>query len=240
MYIESFGFLREGVTWAGPGGSVRLRFAFTAVVGDMPFQGHLFKFRRHFTANNICPWCMCHKDHAGDVRDNAAWLPGIDTAPLPWDPDTPPQICTVPGLERPFASKPDIFHIGHLGVCRDLYLGIIICLAVVFKHFGCQRGMMSLNARLASAYDLFKLHCNLCGASPFAKSWSRDNFHFAAGSYPDCSFKASDSYLILKWLEDYLSARPWADPDGVLGMMLSAVVGVNEFYRACLQSEQCT
>ena len=201
----------------------------------MPFQGHLFRLTRHFTSKDICPWCLCNKDQAGDVSENPIWLPTLGVS-VPWDVTSPPEISSIPGLGRPEASRPDIFHLGHLGVCRDVFLGCILSLALVFGHFG-GSAARSLDAKLANAYELFKGHCRLLGSTPFAKQWTRENFHFKGPRCPDCSFKASDSRLILKWLEDYLSGPPWADSTGTLGLMLSVVVAINSFYHLCFLAE---
>ena len=221
----------SGIVWTGRGGDIRFRFVFIGVVGDMPFQGHLFRLHRHFTANDICPWCLCTKDEAGDVSAEPVWLSTVGSV-LPWDATSPAPITRIPGLAAPVASKPDIFHMGHLGVCRDVFLGCIIALALTFQHFGGSRAR-SLDAKLANAYALFRDFCRLCHSTPFAKQWTRENFHFKGPRYPDCTFKASDSYLILKWLEDYLSGPPWNDSCGTLGLMLRTVAAINGFYHIC-------
>ncbi|CAE7913107.1 unnamed protein product, partial [Symbiodinium necroappetens] len=200
----------------------------------MPFQGHLYKLKRHFTAADICPLCLCKKDDAGEVSQNPSWLPTMGVS-VPWDTSSPPEISIVPGLGRPEAIRPDIFHLGHLGICRDVYLGCIISLAMVFGHFG-GKAVRSLDGKLANAYQLFKSYCHLRHSTPFAKHWTRENFNFKGPRYPDCSFKASDSYLILKWLEDYLSGPPWDDSTGILGLMLSTIVALSSFYHLCYTS----
>lgn len=197
----------------------------------MPFQGHLFALHRHFTAKDICPWCMCTKDQAGDVSDNPCWLNTVG-AELPWDADSPSEITRIFGLDRPVSSRPDIFHLGHLGVCRDVLLGCIIALATVFNHF-IAPDSRSLDAKLEIAYSAFKDYCRLHHSSPFVKQWTRENFHFKGPRYPDCTFKASDSYLILRWLEDYLSGPPWNDSCGTLGLMLDTIAAINKFYHVC-------
>ena len=197
----------------------------------MPFQGHLFALRRHFTCNDICPWCLCTKDQAGDVSTNPSWLNSIGTV-LPWDERSPAAITRIFGLGRPLASRPDVFHIGHLGVCRDVYLGCIIALCTFFNHFTAGGGR-SLDSRLEMAYSHFKDYCRLHQSTPFVKQWNRENFHFKGPRYPDCTFKASDSYLILRWLEDYLSGPPWNDSCGTLGLMLDTIAAINKFYHVC-------
>ena len=171
------------------------------------------------------------------MTDHPSWLCTMGVPP--WPEDEPPPLTAVPGLDQPQSSRPDIFHIGPLGVCRDLYLGGILIL-IHLSHFLSSDGSRALDSKLKSAFKNFKQFCQEIHETPTVKEWTKENFRrTSAGAYPDCSFKASDAHLILKWLENYLNSGPWRDDEGVLELLLTAVGNVNRFYRTCFSKVLC-
>ncbi|CAE7791649.1 unnamed protein product [Symbiodinium sp. CCMP2592] len=206
-----------------------LYFAFVGTVGDLPFQAKVWKQSRNFQSKLCCPFCMATNEDLGDVGDDPAWV--MDEVPPPWSLTS--SMCQIPGMAGVDKARHDIFHLGHLGVARHFYCSVLVLLCQRFGHFPADDGKWSLDLQLAKAYGDFRAFCRLIGATPLVKEFTKANFHAKETGYPDSSFKASDSILIMKFLEYYLNL-PWAfDEDGVLLTMLQAAGWYNDFYRTC-------
>ena len=69
------------------------------------------------------------------------------------------------------------------------------------------------------------------------KEFTSINLHAAHAGFPKPTFKASDSVLIMNFLEGYLD-RPWRlDEEGVQHTMLTAIIEYNAFHRCCWKAE---
>ena len=215
--------------WFGAGVSLSdgrtLHLVFVGTVGDLPFQAKIWKHARHFNRKDCCPWCNVTRDNIGDVGDVPTWW--LEPVVEPWD--APGPIARIPGFGRNLARH-DVFHLGPLGVSRHFYSSTIVLLCQFFMHFQAL-GSRALEARLAVAYAAFKEYCKMNHKSPLVKEFTPENFHYSSSTYPDTSFKAADSQLLMGFLQDYLD-RPWAfDTDGVMDSMLNAATAYNCFYR---------
>ena len=63
----------------------------------------------------------------------------------------------------------------------------------------------SIPERLASAYALFRVFCKERRETPMVKHFSRENLNWESlAKYPECSFKGSDTRLMLGFLIDFL------------------------------------
>ena len=206
-----------------------LYFAFVGTVGDLPFQAKAWKQSRNYLTKLCCPFCLATNEELGDVGDDPAWV--MDEVPPPWPPTS--TMSKIPGMADVEKARHDIFHLGHLGVARHFYCSVLVLLCQRFGHFPAGGARWSLDEQLANAYEEFRAFCKMIGATPLVKEFTKKNLHATETSYPDSSFKASDSILIMKFLEYYLSL-PWAfDDDGVLLTMLQAAGWYNDFYRTC-------
>ena len=206
-----------------------LYFAFVGTVGDLPFQAKAWKQSRNFQSKLCCPFCMATNEDLGDVGDDPAWV--MDEVPPPWPLTS--TMCQIPGMAGVDKARHDIFHLGHLGVARHFYCSVLVLLCQRFRHFPAGGARWSLDEQLANAYEQFRAFCQMIGATPLVKEFTKANFHAKETGYPDSSFKASDSILIMKFLEYHLNL-PWAfDEDAVLLTMLQAAGWYNDFYRTC-------
>ena len=204
-----------------------LYFAFVGAVGDLPFQAKIWKQSRNFQCLSCCPFCLANKDDIADVSDDPSWL--LDEVPMPWLEDS--HVARIPGMGSACMARHDIFHLGHLGISRHFYCSALVVLAQFFGHFGDRS--LALDKKLAAAYQQFKGFCRMVGESPLVKEFTKTNMHAAETEFPDSSFKASDSVLIMKFLEYYLDLPLWFDREGVMQTMLETTASYNAFYRAC-------
>ena len=206
-------------------GTRKLYFVYVGSVGDLPFQAKLFKQERNFQTSSCCPYCLATKQNMSDVSDDPVWL--LDEVPVPWG--AQPHICNIPGMCSPRMPRHDVFHLGHLGVARHFYCSVVVLLAQCFNHFAGPG--LALDRKLANAYTCFRDFCRMVGASPLVKEFTKTNFHAAETGYPDCSFKASDSVLIMEFLLHHMDL-PWEfDAEGVQQTFLEALAHYDAFYR---------
>ncbi|CAE7851871.1 unnamed protein product [Symbiodinium microadriaticum] len=233
--LEAGSLFREGITVDvnGTGTGVRtLYFAYVGCLGDLPFQAKIWKQERNFQCAACCPFCLATRDDLWDVSDQPSWA--SPDVPAPWLEDS--VLATIPGMSAPVMARHDIFHLGHLGVARYFYASTLVLLC---RNFGFWPDSASdtLGSRLANAYDCFRTFCRGVGQTPFVKEFTTTNLHTAQTGFPKCNFKASDSVLILDFLEDYLD-RPWRfDDEGVQHTMLTAIIQYNAFHRCCWKAD---
>ena len=213
-------------------GARTLYFAYVGCLGDLPFQAKIWKQERNFQCTACCPFCLATRDDLWDVSDQPSWaLPDV---PVPWLEDS--VLATIPGMSAPLMARHDIFHLGHLGVARYFYASTLVLLCRNFG-FWSGRGRDVLNSRLANAYDDFRSFCRGVGQTPNVKEFTSTTLHAAQTGFPKCTFKASDSVLIMDFLEDYLD-RPWRlDDEGVQHTMLTAIIHYNAFHRCCWKAD---
>ena len=158
----------------------------------------------------MCPWCLADGDTFPftDVRSAASWRATVDQD-VPWSNESPLAALTRNG-EATFLAK-DLFHIISLGIGRT-FLASAICFLISLGHFIPTDMALgrSIPVRLQEAYNDFKHFCkHVLKMTPMVKHWTRENFAWkdAHKSMPATTFKASDTYLMLSWLVDYLG-RP--------------------------------
>lgn len=89
----------------------------------------------------------------------------------------------------------------------------------------------SIPARLASAYIYFRQHCKRIGEYPMVKHFTRENLGWTSlKSFPECSFKGSDTRLILSFLLDYMGQES-ISLDAVGTEAFIAAKGIDDFLR---------
>ena len=185
---------------------------FISLEGDLPAQAKVFHCKRNFlhVPNPMCPWCLADGDTFPftDVRSAASWRATVDQD-VPWS-NEPPLAALTRNGEATFLAK-DLFHIISLGIGRT-FLASAICFLISLGHFIPTDMALgrSIPVRLQEAYNDFKHFCkHVLKMTPMVKHWTRENFAWkdAHKSMPATTFKASDTYLMLSWLVDYLG-RP--------------------------------
>ena len=185
---------------------------FVSLEGDLPAQAKVFHCKQNFlrVPNPMCPWCSADGETLPytDVRSGASWRATVGQD-VPWSIEPPLAALTRNG-EATFLAK-DLFHIVSLGIGRT-FLASAVCFLIHLGHF-IPRDMdlgRSIPVRLNEAYKDFKHFCkHVLKMTPMVKHWTRENLSWkdSTTSMPSSSFKASDTYLMLSWLADYL-ARP--------------------------------
>lgn len=185
---------------------------FISLEGDLPAQAKVFHCKRNFlrVPNAMCPWCLADGNTVPftDVRASASWRATVGQE-VPWVSEPPLAVLSRNG-EATFLAK-DVFHLVNLGIGRT-FLSSAICFLIYLGHFipkdqALGRG---IPVRINEAYNDFKHFCkHVLKKTPMVKSWSRENLGWKGPeSMPSNSFKASDTYLMLSWLVDYLG-RPF-------------------------------
>ena len=208
-----------------------LYFAYVGAVGDLPFQAKLFKQVRNFQCKQCCPFCLATKDDIWDVSDSPSWYtPGVQ-----YTGNQASATSRIPAMGTANMARHDIFHLGHLGIARHFYCSAVILLCTKFNHFPARtRGLPD---RLQEAYHSFRDFCKMVGETPLVKVFSKENMHYSSSRYPDSTYKASDSKLIMEWLQFYLDL-PWQfDDEGVLQLLLDACSAYNSFHRTCWSAD---
>ena len=199
-------------------------------MGDLPWQAKTWRQTRHFECKACCPYCTITREDIaklGSEDEPPAWhgVPG----PLVWLPNPRPAIATIPGLQRPL-YRHDVFHLGHLGIARRFYTSVLVVFCWLGLFNKCGYGN-SLDCKLERAYAHFAAWCRGQHATPLVKEFTRSNIgHPVASKFPDCSWKASDSELLMKWVQDFLDEPIQYDDDGVLAVISAASVAYNNFF----------
>ena len=89
----------------------------------------------------------------------------------------------------------------------------------------------SIPARLASAYNDFRRHCKRTGEYPFVKHFTRENLGWTSlKTFPECSFKGSDTRLILSFLLHYMGQES-TSLDAIGTEAFIAAKGIDDFLR---------
>ena len=205
---------------------------FLTLDGDLPAQAKIFHCARNFCRepNPMCPWCLANDTDLPftDVSSSAAWRATVN-AEVPWT--IPHAMTTVPGADTATFLAKDIFHECHLGLLR-VFVASTICFLAKHGHFipcGAPAGFAlkgrSIPSRLKEAYKLFRDFCSLVlHETPHVKQFTKENLNFLTSKHmPDCSFKGSDTRLVLQWLVNYLDGP--LHFDAKLTHMYAAAVG---------------
>ena len=196
-------------------GSHKFWLVWIAAEGDLPALSKCFHCKRNFgrEPNECCFWCEAHDRTEGmafsNFRVSAEWRDTIGQS-RPWS--VPGVLCDIPGADHEAFLSKDVFHIIHLGIGRTLAVSFIAYL-VDAKYFGAG----SVDDRLPRAYADFKTFCTKAlQETPHVKAFSKENMGWPSLSYfPECSWKGSDTRLLLRWLIDFCD-RPFAHTDVVL------------------------
>ena len=199
---------------------------FLSLEGDLPAQAKVFHCMRNFlrAPNPMCPWCSADGDTIPftDVRAAASWRATVGEH-VPWSIEPPLAALTRNG-EATFLAK-DIFHVVNLGIGRT-FLASAICFFIHLGHFIPTDEALgrSIPVRIDEAYQDFKHFCkHVLKKTPMVKHWTRENLGWkASDNMPSTSFKASDTYLMLSWLLDYLQ-RPFQQNNYIKNMLACAL-----------------
>ena len=89
----------------------------------------------------------------------------------------------------------------------------------------------NVSAKLTSAYAEFREHCRMLRESPLVKRFTRENLGWGSTkTYPKCSFKGSDTRLILGFLIGALE-KPEVQLDEVTSVAYVAAKSMDDFLR---------
>ena len=89
----------------------------------------------------------------------------------------------------------------------------------------------NVSAKLGAAYQEFREHCKILRESPLVKRFTRDNLGWGSiKTYPKCSFKGSDTRLILGFLIRTLE-KPEVQLDEVTSIAYIAAKSMDDFLR---------
>ncbi|CAE7537684.1 unnamed protein product [Symbiodinium sp. CCMP2592] len=198
---------------------------FISLEGDLPAQAKVFHCVRNFlrVPNPMCPWCSADGDTIPftDVRAGASWRATVGQH-VPWSVEPPLAALTRNG-EASFLAQ-DIFHVVNLGIGRTFFASAL-CFLIHLGHFipTDQALGRSIPVRIDEAYNDFKHFCkHVMKMTPMVKHWTRENLGWKGpDTMPSTSFKASDTYLMLSWLVDYLQ-RPFEPNNYIKNMFACA------------------
>lgn len=201
---------------------------FVCLEGDLPAQAKMYHCKRTFLSvpHPMCPWCGADGDTIPftDVRAGASWKATVGQD-VPWT-NKPPLADLTTNGEATFLAK-DLFHIVNLGIGRT-FLCSAICFLIYLGHFIPSNPDIgrSIPVRINEAYADFKHFVkHIMNTTPHVKHWSRENLGWKGPrDMPQVTFKASDTYLILSWLVDYLG-RPF-QANNYINNMLACAHGV--------------
>lgn len=122
--VESLNRLsRDGLFRAD---GVKLHFRFMQLKGDWKFIKQALNLVRYAGSENICWACMASKGNHHpamnftDVSEHAPWRATVNCSPEPWSRKPALRDLCHWSLQK---VGPDILHVYHLGVGRDLMLG---------------------------------------------------------------------------------------------------------------------
>ena len=87
--------------------------------------------------------------------------------------------------------------------------------------------------RLANAYGSFRRWCKNMHATPAVKHFTKENLGWTSmAKFPDCSFKGSDTRLLLGWLLNFME-EPNVVLDEVATNACVAAKAIDDFLRLC-------
>ena len=87
--------------------------------------------------------------------------------------------------------------------------------------------------RLANAYGSFRQWCKNMHATPAVKHFTKENLGWTSmAKFPDCSFKGSDTRLLLGWLLNFME-EPNVVLDEVATNACVAAKAIDDFLRLC-------
>lgn len=179
--------------------------------GDLRWFEKIAQLNRCFNKQNGNLLCMCHLCMAGgevpfeDFGLHPEWEKTAFVQ-RPWLPNAIPGFRHVP-FERWDGGSPekimriDLFHVGKVGVIRDL-LGSTILFYIKLGYFRGDAGeSRARDACLDRAHAHFFLYCRTHGMSPGLRSFSAAFFSAPTKTdYGWVNCKAADSILLLRWL----------------------------------------
>ena len=101
---------------------------------------------------------------------------------------------------------PDLLHVFHLGVGRDLAASTII---YILQHPDCGHIFMgnNLDEKLKSATSMVKRFARGKKLNLKLHKFSRSKLHMSTKSYPELCSNGYDTYVVLAWLETVVTAH---------------------------------
>mgnify|MGYP001817988002 CR=1 FL=1 len=136
-----------------------------------------------------------------NVAAGAAWRATLYTqAPYV----VKPEYMDLPGFQLEML-RPDVLHVFHLGVARDLVGSAMRVLAQ--KNLDFFQGR-TLPLRLRDASDRLREYAAQHGYSMSLKNLTSASLGFKARSYPELRAKGFDSFVILRWLTYEVMQNP--------------------------------
>eukprot|EP00435_Cladocopium_sp_Y103_P026732 s1930_g6.t1 len=197
---------RDGVNCPGIG---KLHFVWVALEGDLPAQARSLHCKRNLNCmpNQLCPWCLADDLEVpfSDFRPVAAWRRTVG-ASRPWTTESP--MLGIAGAEHEVFLAKDLFHLCHLGAEGN-----------------------NIPDKLSWAYREFKRFCVQRNATPMVKHFTKENLGWSSlNSYPQCSFKGSDTRLILGFVLQTMR-NPRVALDDIASEALLAASAMDDFLR---------
>ena len=100
-------------------------------------------------------------------------------ASVPWNPDEPPPLISVPYSDQNPASlyKRDMFHVVKHGVGREATASLLLLLSYLL-YFDFPGETKNLPDRLSRGFSMFKLWCETHKKTPSLKNFTKANLHF--------------------------------------------------------------
>ena len=204
--------LRQGVEVPGHG---RYFAGVIGCKGDMDWHVKGYRLIRSYAhvqdrrEGMICHCCLAASGVESqypfdEFSSRPAWAETMHVR-RPWD-DPPPILAGLPvhGDAPERAIVPDTLHVVKLGIARDLIGGILLVL--IRKGFYDYEGSTkNLKDRLQRAHSSFTLYCSACKEHPALRGFTKKWLHIQSFmSAPWCNSKASDSMILLRWLDWFL------------------------------------
>ena len=199
------------------GGSNRWFGACLGVKADMKFHhqvGHLCRSYYNLGDKRNIP--LCHLCMAGSPEfpfesnsERPSWLDSLYMTE-PWRDDGVPALATIPFdcLARSAIFRLDLFHCFKMGQGRDLAGSIIVVLCRLGKFDFSDDEGKSIDVRLNRAHSCFKMFCQATGCTAALRSFSKYNLRCPdQSSYPWANCKGSDTQLLCRWLQFFLTTH---------------------------------
>lgn len=215
---------------------------FLGVAGDHPFQTKAFTSMRHHLKTEICPHCLANTSTIPfeDYFLTAAWRRTVYQS-VPWNVGHHPPMSLVPRGDHPSFIKWDLMHMIPHGCARN-FCGSIICMMVgPMGLFTPEPGVEKLKERvLSAAYSSF--HSWLCCVGKSArdlKEFTPENLGWVLNrDFPDGSWKANDTTLLVGWLLDLFGTMPWEWQEP-MGIAYCGLQSLDNFLRLCYTGDRC-
>ena len=96
----------------------------------------------------------------------------------------------------------------------------------------------SVPKRLTNAYDSFRQWCRDNHHTPFVKHFTKENLGWASmRKFPECSFKGSDTRLLLGWLIHFVENQG-AGLDEIATSAFVAAMAIDNFFTLLVRKQR--